>query len=60
MDEKVKTALHQLNEALEAAADTDDVAVLNAYFVMEQEISHATNHCYQALWDEKKRKEGRK
>ncbi|MBE6722717.1 MAG: hypothetical protein E7572_09635 [Ruminococcaceae bacterium] len=54
MDKKVIEALHQLNTALEAAADTNNVALLNAYFVMEQEVSNAAGHCGQALyWAEK-------
>lgn len=54
MDKKVREALHQLNDALEAAADVDDVDVLNAYFVMEQEVSNAAGHCASVLyWAEK-------
>lgn len=55
MDKKVREALHQLNDALEAAADVDAVAVLNAYSIMEQEVSNAAGHCASALyWTEKK------
>lgn len=54
MDKKVREALHQLNDALEAAADVDNVAVLNAYSIMEQEVSNAAGHCAAALyWTEK-------
>ena len=57
MNEPVKAALKQLLSALEAAADTEgnSVAELNAYFVMEQEVQNAANHCTQSLyWAEKK------
>lgn len=52
MDETVKNALKQLLSALEAAADAggNSVAELNAYFVMEQEVQNAANHCAQSLY----------
>jgi hypothetical protein len=54
---KIKSALRQLLSALEAAADAkgNSVSELNAYFVMEQEVQNAANHCTQSLyWDRKK------
>lgn len=60
MDKKVLDALHQLEAALEAAADVDgnSVAVMNAYSVMEQEVSNAAGHCASALyWATKKEHE---
>lgn len=57
MDEAVKSALKQLLSALETAADTEGNTVdeLNAYFVMEQEVQNAANHCAQTLyWSGKK------
>lgn len=60
MDKKVREALHQLNDALEAAADVDNVAVLNAYSIMEQEVSNAAGHCASALyWAEKQTNKSR-
>lgn len=52
MDEKVKAALKQLLSALEAAADDEgnSVTKLNAYFVMEQEVQNAADHCIQSLY----------
>ena len=57
MDKKVLDALHQLEAALEAAADVDgnSVAVMNAYSVMEQEVSNAAGHCGQALYQAEKK-----
>jgi hypothetical protein len=57
MNEAVKSALKQLLSALEAASDAEgnSVAELNAYFVMEQEVQSAANHCAQSLyWANKK------
>lgn len=57
MNETVKADLEQLLAALEAAADAEgnNVAELNAYFVMEQEVQNAADHCVQSLhWDNKK------
>lgn len=51
MDKKVLAALHQLNATLEAAEDAaENTAVMNAYFVMEQEVDNAAGHCAQALY----------
>lgn len=57
MDEKVISSLKQLTSALEAAADAKEnsVAVMNAYFVMEQEVQNAANHCAQSLYWERKK-----
>ncbi|WP_159450376.1 hypothetical protein [Clostridium merdae] len=51
MNENVRTALKQLLSALETAADAESstTAELNAYFVMEQEVQNAANHCAQSL-----------
>lgn len=60
MDKKVLDALHQMTVALEAAADAKEnsTAVMNAYSVMEQEVSNAAGHCASALyWAEKKESE---
>ena len=57
MDKTVIEALRRLLFALEKAADAEgnSVAVMNAYFVMEQEVDNAAGHCAQALyWAEKK------
>lgn len=59
MDRKVIEALKQLDAALEKAGDTEGntVAELNAYFVMQQEVQNAANHCAQALhWARKEEK----
>lgn len=56
MNRKVIEALKQLNTALENAGDAENnsVAELNAYFVMQQEVQNAANHCAQALnWSKK-------
>lgn len=51
MNETVRAALKELLSALEAASDAEGntVAELNAYFVMQQEVQNAANHCAQAL-----------
>lgn len=57
MDKRVLDTLHQLEAALEVAADVkgNSVAVMNAYGVMEQEVSNAAGHCASALyWAAKK------
>lgn len=57
MDKRVLDALHQLEAALEAAADVEEnsAAVMNAYSVMEQEVSNAAGHCAQALYQAEKK-----
>ena len=52
MNVAVKAALKQLLSALEAAADAEDnsISELNAYFVMEQEVQNAADHCIQSLY----------
>lgn len=59
MDPKVVEALRQLDRALEKAGDTEGntTAELNAYFVMQQEVQNAANHCAQALYWAKKKEE---
>lgn len=56
MDKTVIEALQRLLSALEKAADAADnsVAVMNAYFVMEQEVDNAAGHCAQVLYLAKK------
>ncbi len=54
MDKRVVEALRQLNDALSQAADCDDVAVLNAYSIMEQQVSAAASRCAQAIYWHKK------
>lgn len=57
MNEAVKSALKQLLSALEAATyvKMNSVDEMNAYFVMEQEVENAANHCMQTLyWAAKK------
>lgn len=52
MDKNVRETLQQLISALERAADADgnSIAIINAYFVMEQEVENAANHCAQSLY----------
>ena len=47
MDKTVIEALQRLLSALEKAADAEDnsVAMMNAYFVLEQEVDNAAGHC---------------
>lgn len=57
MDKRVLDTLHQLEAALEAAEYDrgNSVAVMNAYSVMEQEVSNAAGHCGQALYQAEKK-----
>lgn len=52
MDKTVREALQQLFSALEKAEDAEEsgIAEMNAYFVMEQEVQNAADHCAQALY----------
>lgn len=50
MDKSVLEALRHLTDALSQAADCDDTTVLNAYSIMEQEITAAASHCAQKLY----------
>lgn len=58
MNETVRTAFKELLSALEAASDVEGntIAEMNAYFVMEQEVQNAANHCAQSLhWARKEK-----